>query len=71
MKLVKDDTSLTEKLKIQFKEQGITISSIISVVGLLISTIVLAVTGGGGEGTAGAAARGSKGFVQKQLERRF
>lgn len=62
MKMVKDDTSLTEKLKILFKKQEVTIALIVTAVDLLISTIVLAVT----ETVAvGAAGGGGSGFVQK------
>lgn len=48
MKIVEGNKSLTEKLKILLKEQKITIASIVTALGMLISTIVLAVTGGSG-----------------------
>lgn len=54
MKLVKGDKSLTKKLKILPQEQG-TMASIVTAVGLLISTIILAVTGGSGAGAVGGA----------------
>ena len=47
------DTSLAEKLRILFREQGITLMAIITAIGMIISTIVVAVTGGGGSGTGG------------------
>lgn len=71
VKMVRNDISLKEKLEILFREEGITITSIITAVELMILTIVLAVTGGGGTAgaAAGVAAGGSKGFVQKLLQR--
>ncbi|XP_057305367.1 keratin, type II cytoskeletal I-like [Hydractinia symbiolongicarpus] len=69
IKIAGDDTSLREKLSILFKEQGITIASIVSAVGLLISTLVLALKGGGAAGGSAGGGSGSKGFVRKQLER--
>lgn len=70
MKMAGDDTSLRKKLEILFKEQVITIATIITAVGMLISTIVLAVTSGSGAAgaAAGAAGGGNKRFVEKQLE---
>lgn len=68
MTLSEDDKSLTEKLRILFKEQGITLRAIVAAVGL---AIVLAVTGDSGAGAAAANAGGSNGkdIVQQQLER--
>ena len=47
-KILDSVTSLGEKIRTLFKEQGITIFSVLTAVSMLISTIVLAVTGGGG-----------------------
>lgn len=71
MKKEGDVTSLRKNLDIFFKEQGITIASIITAVGMLIWTIVSAVTGESGVAGAATGAAGgvSKGFVQKQLKR--
>lgn len=63
-----EDRSRTEKLKILVKKQGITTASIITAVGILICTIVLAVTGRGTEGVPGAIGGGSNGFIQNQHE---
>ena len=38
---------LSERLRILFREQGVTIASILTALGLAISTLVLALTGGG------------------------
>lgn len=66
MKMVWVNTSLLKKFEVRFKEQGLTIASIITVVGMLMSTSVLAVTGG--TGATGAAGGESKDFLQKQLK---
>ena len=52
-KILDTDTSLAEKIWTLFREQGITIFSVLTAVSMLISTIVLAVTGGGGVGAPG------------------
>jgi hypothetical protein len=41
------DTTLRERLKTLFREQGITIVSVITAIGFIISTLVLSLTGGG------------------------
>ena len=46
-KILDSDTSLGERIRTLFREQGITIFSVLTAVSMLISTIVLAVTGGG------------------------
>ena len=49
-KVLKEDTTLQERLKTLFKEQGITIVSILTAIGMIIGVIVEAViptTGGG------------------------
>ena len=43
---------LAERLRILFREQGVTIASILTAVGLAISTLVLALTGGGASAPA-------------------
>ena len=47
-KVLDSDTALGEKIKTLFGEQGTTIASILAAFGLVISTIVGFVTGGGG-----------------------
>ena len=49
-KILDSDSSLGEKIQTLFREQGITIFSVLTAVSMLISTIVLAVTGGDGGG---------------------
>ena len=46
--MLDSDASLGEKIRTIFREQGITIFSVLTAVSMIISTIVLAVTGGGG-----------------------
>ena len=41
-----DDTTLAERIRTLFREQGITIASIITALGFAISTLVVALTGG-------------------------
>ena len=42
-----EDTTLAERVRTLFREQGITIASILTAVGMAISTLVLSLTGGG------------------------
>ena len=70
-KIVDSDTSLGEKIRTLFREQGITIFSVLTAVSMIISTIVLAVTGGGG-GTPGSPPKDEGEFrkwLKKQLNR--
>ena len=46
-RLLHGDTTLAERIRTLFREQGITIASILTTIGLAISTLVLALTGGG------------------------
>ena len=50
-RLINEDTTLAERIRTLFREQGITIVSIITALGMVISTLVLAV-GIGGASTA-------------------
>ena len=52
-KILDSDTSLAQKLRIIFREQGITLAAIFTAIGMIISTIVVALTGGGGGSAAG------------------
>jgi len=45
-KILHEDTTLAERIRTLFREQGITIASVITAFGFIISTIVLSVTGG-------------------------
>ena len=47
-RLLHKDTTLAERIRTLSREQGITISSILTAIGIAISTLVLALTGGGG-----------------------
>ena len=70
-KILGSDTSLGEKLRTLFREQGITIISILTAVSMIISTIVLAVTGGGGS-PSGAPPKDQgelRKWLKKQLNR--
>ena len=51
-RILHEDTTLGERIRTLFREQGITIVSILTALGMTISTIVLALTGGSGGGAA-------------------
>lgn len=42
------DTTLCDRIRTLFHEQGVTIATVLTAIGLVISTLVLALTGGGG-----------------------
>ena len=69
-KVLDQDTSLAEKINTLFKEQGITIFSILIALSVSISTIVLAITGvfGAGGGTGGSSPKDA-GIWKKRLGR--
>ena len=46
--MLNEDKTLIDKIKTLFREQGITIFSVITALGLIISSIVTALSGGGG-----------------------
>ena len=46
-RLLHEDKTVAERIRTLFREQGITIVSILTAIGMAISTIVLALTGGG------------------------
>ena len=69
-KVLKEDTTLRERLKTLFKEQGITIVSILTAIGVIIGVIVEAViptTGGGTTPPKPPSKEGVKDWVKKQL----
>ena len=70
-KIMKEDTTLGEKLKTLFKEQGITIVSILTAIGMTIGVIVEAIISGGGGGATPTPkpppSDGVKEWVKKQL----
>ena len=63
-RFIHEDKTLAERIKTLFREQGITIVSILTALGMIISTIVLAIPGGSGTPpptTAAAAPRKGRG----------
>ena len=69
-KILDSDTSLGEKIRTLFREQGITIFSVLTAVSMIISTIVLAVTGGGGAPGSPPKDEGEfRKWLKKQLNR--
>ena len=52
------DTSLGEKIRTLFREQGITIASILTAIGMAIGVLVEALLPGGGAGAATASGGG-------------
>ena len=54
-RILNKDTTLAERIRTFFREQGVTLFSILTALGLAIRTLVLALTGGG-RGRGGAAA---------------
>ena len=49
-KILDGDLTLREKVKLIFREQGITITAVLTAFGLIISTIITSLTGGAGAG---------------------
>ena len=69
-KVLDNNTSLAEKIRTLFREQGITIFSILTALSMIISTIVLAITGVfGGGGGAGDSPPEDEGVLKKWLSR--
>ena len=71
--LLHEDKMLAERIQTLFREQAITIASILTAIGMAISTLVLAVTGGGAGGTPSPAPKpsdkgGVKEWVKKHLQ---
>ena len=69
-KVLDQDTSLAERIRILFQEQGITIAAILTALSMTISTIILVITGifGGGGGAGGPPSK-DKGTLKKWLDR--
>ena len=57
-KVLDKDTSLGEKIRTLFREQGITIASILTAIGMAIGVLVEALLPGGGAGAAAASGGG-------------
>lgn len=80
-RILNEDTTFAERIKTLFKEQGITLFSILTAIGMTVSTIILAITkatglstggGGGGDGGGGGGGGGPSKtpvrFVKKALQ---
>ena len=65
------NTSLAERIRTLFREQGITMAAILTALSITISTIVLAITAifGGDDGGAGGPTSKDKGTLKKWLYR--
>ena len=71
-RILHEDTTLGERIRTLFREQGITVVSILTALGMTISTIVLALTGGSGGGATPAPPQppgegGAKEWIKKHL----
>ena len=69
-KVLKEDTTLGERLRTLFREQGITIVSVLTAIGMIIGVIVEAVipSGGGTTPPKPSPKSGVKDWVKKQLQ---
>ena len=61
-KILDKNTSLAERIRTLFREQGITIFSILTALSMTISTIALAITGASGGGRGGSSQQKVKKF---------
>ena len=69
-RLINEDTALAERIRTLFREQGITIVSILTALGMVISTLVLAVemaVGGAGAAPPAPSKGGLREWVKKYL----
>lgn len=70
-RVLNEDTTLAEKIKTLFREQGITIASVLTAFGMIIAVIVEAVIPGGGGTTTPKTppkdGNGVKDWIKKQL----
>ena len=67
-KILDEDMSLREKLKLVFREHGLTITAVLTSLGLIISTIVTALTGGAGSPTPPKNPNKLKEWVKNKLK---
>ena len=74
-KVLDKDTSLGEKIRTLFREQGITIASILTAIGMAIGVLVEALLPGGGAATASGGGepppkdeKGLKGWIRNKLK---
>ena len=70
--LLHEDSTLADRIRTLFREQGITIVSILTAIGMAISTLVLALTGSGGAAPSPTPPPSDKGglreWVKKHLQ---
>ena len=71
-RILHEDKTLAERIKTLFREQGITIASVLTAIGMIISTIVLAIPGGGAaappQPPQPPGKGGAKEWIKKQLQ---
>ena len=67
-KVLDKDTSLSEKIRTLFREQGITIASILTAIGMAIEVLVEALLPSGGAATASGDEKGLKGWIRNKLK---
>ena len=68
-KVLDKDASLAERIRTLFKEQGITIFSILTAFSMTIATVVFAITGTGGGGGTGVTPSKDKETLKKRLDK--
>ena len=67
-KVLDKDTSLSEKIRTLFREQGITIASILTAIGMAIEVLVEALLPSGGAATASGDEKGLKGWIRNKFK---
>ena len=65
-KMTNNDLALSEKIKLLFKEQGITIISVLTAIGDIIVALVEGLIGGSTEGTARGSTPSNNGGGEKE-----
>jgi hypothetical protein len=69
-KILNEDTTLKEKIKTLFREQGVTIVSILTAFGMIIGTIVNTFSGEGGGGETPSKGKGGiKEWITRQIKK--
>ena len=68
-RILHEDKTLAERIKTLFREQGITVVSILTALGMIISTIVLALPGGGAAAPPQPPQPPGKGGVKEWLKK--
>ena len=67
-KILDGDLSLREKLKLVFREHGLTITAVLTSIGLIMSTIVTALTGGAAGGSSTPPKNPNKEWIKNKLK---